>query len=126
MLMRNVCMSEPTILESQLWEILVPYSMGEHDNLCLNIPRSNKTVPVPYHQDWDAEVRRITGGLTILKCAKGEWVDEEGAVYRELMIPVRIACTEQQIIQIAQFTQHHYRQKAVFCSLVSERTLIIS
>lgn len=42
-----------------LWEILVPYKMGR------------KNVPVPYHQEWDAKVMAIAGGMTLMKIAKG-------------------------------------------------------
>ena len=44
--------------------------------------------------------------------------------YKEIMIPVRIACTKEQIIQIAKFTIEHYKQKAVFVTLVSENTMV--
>jgi len=42
-----------------LWEILVPYKMGR------------KNVQVPYHQEWDAKVMAIAGGMTLMKVAKG-------------------------------------------------------
>lgn len=113
-----------TVVELPLWEILVPYKMGEHDNSDPSLPKRKRTIPVPYHQVWDDFVRKTTGGLTIHRAARGQWEDREGKLYKEIMIPVRIACTQDQIKQIAEFTVQHYKQKAVFVTLVSEKTLI--
>jgi len=113
-----------TKIESPLWEILVPHKMGEHDNSNPDIPRRNKNIPVPYHQEWDKYVRNITGGLTIQRAAKGQWLDNDGKLYKEIMIPVRIACTEEQITQIAEYSLEYYKQKAMFVTLISEKTLI--
>jgi len=61
-----------------LWELLVPrYSNG------------GKEYPVKYHQEWDEKVRVIAGGITILKTARGHWINSEGKVFIEEMIPVR-------------------------------------
>jgi len=96
-----------------LWEILVPYSIGR------------KNVQVPYHREWDEKVMAITGGLTIMRAAKGAWNSPNtGKSHRELMIPVRIACTEEQIAKIAKMTIEHYRQEAVFVSLISNRSVV--
>lgn len=113
-----------TVVQMPLWEILVPHKMGEHDNTDPRLPKRNRNIPVPYHQEWDAFVREVTGGLTIQRAAKGQWTDNTGKLYKEIMIPVRIACTEDQIKKIAEFTLSHYKQKAVFVTLVSEKTLI--
>ena len=113
-----------TVIEMPLWEILVPHKMGEHDNSDPLLPKRNRTIPVPYHQEWDEFVRNVTGGLTIHRAARGQWEDRDGKLYKEIMIPVRIACTQEQIKQIAEFTIKHYKQKAVFVTLVSEKTLI--
>ena len=117
-----------TTTELPLWEILVPHRMGKHDLYRQNnlLPKSGAIVPVPYHRVWDQKVREITGGLTICKAAKGQWVDNEGRVDNEIMIPVRIACSEEQITQIAEMTLEYYQQKAILVSLISERTLIFS
>jgi len=97
-----------------LWEILVPYKMGR------------KNVQVPYHQEWDAKVMALAGGMTLMRVARGNWVSPStGHTHRELMIPVRIACSERQIQEIMAMTMEHYAQEAVFAYLVSERTLIL-
>lgn len=97
-----------------LWEILVPYKMGR------------KNVPVPYHQEWDAKVMAIAGGMTLMKIAKAIWISPNtDKTHKELMIPVRIACSKEQIKEIMKMTIKHYNQEAVFCMLVSEKTLIM-
>lgn len=111
-------------VQSPLWEILVPHKMGEHDNANPDLPKRNHTIPVPYHQQWDEYVRGVTGGLTIHRAARGQWEDGDGKLYKEIMIPVRIACTEDQIKQIAEFSLDFYKQKAIFVTLVSEKTLV--
>lgn len=98
----------------QLWEILVPCQFND-----------GKPVRTRHHREWDKVVRKITGGLTIFKPVKGQW-EHEGTLYVERVIPVRIACTEAQIRKIAKFSLTHYRQLAVFVSLVSEKVLIIN
>ena len=106
------------------WEILVPYRMGNHDNSDPNKPKKKKNVPVPYHQLWDEKVRAISGGLTILRVAKGQWISGNGTLFKELMIPVRISATQEQIEEIIKFTAEHYEQEAIYCMLISENTLI--
>jgi len=97
-----------------LWEILVPYKMGR------------RNVKVPYHQEWDAKVMAIAGGMTLMKVARGSWTSPNtDRTHKELMIPVRIACSEEQIREIMKMTIVHYKQEAVFAMLVSERTLIM-
>lgn len=100
-----------------LWEVLVPHKMG---------PKGRKVIHVSYHQVWDDFVRQVAGGLTIMKAAKGQWVNTEegGRVYKELMIPVRIACTRDQLDEILRFTVKHYRQHAVMAYKVSEEVII--
>lgn len=97
----------------QLWEILVPCAYND-----------GKPVRTRHHKEWDKVVRKYAGGLTIFKPVKGQW-EYEGALFSERMIPVRIACTEVQIRKLAKFTQTHYRQLAVFVSLISEKVFII-
>lgn len=96
----------------ELWEILVP----KEDN-------EGKEFSIDYHRDWDAYVRTITGGLTILRSAKGVWEDN-GKVYEERMIPVRIACNKEDIEGILAYTKVYYRQEAIFAFRISEEVII--
>ena len=98
----------------QLWEILVP-----------TVRRiGNKPYTTRYHRVWDTRVRAITGGLTILTPAKGQWVCPSGILYAERMIPVRLMCTEEQIVQIADLTAKYYDQLAVMYYKVSDKVII--
>lgn len=103
------------VIENKLWEILVP----EANN-------SGQDYPISYHQIWDEYVKNVTGGLTILKPAKGIWVSNDGVEYKERMIPVRIQCSEETICEIAGYTLRHYDQEAVMFHLVSEKSFIIN
>ena len=96
----------------KLWEILVPTL------------RNEKPVRTRSHKEWDARVRRIAGGLTILKPVKGEWVSPSGELFSERMIPVRIMCSEEQIEQVADLTAEFYCQEAVMYYLIAEKSFI--
>jgi hypothetical protein len=95
-----------------LWEILVPTQKN-------NPAGKNKYYTLRYHRLWDEKVRKITGGLTIMTPAKGQWVSPSGDLFVERMIPVRIMCTADQIEEIADMTAAHYNQLAIFYYLVS-------
>jgi len=104
----------------KLWEILVPTTRRvKIDGVITEVPNR-----VRYHRVWDAKVREIAGGLTILKPAKGQWLSATGELFDERMIPVRIACTEEQIMQVIDFTLKHYNQLAVMAYELSERVII--
>ncbi len=92
-----------------LWEILVPTAYRE----------SGIIYPLAHHQAWDAKVRAISKGLTILKPVKGQWVSEDENLHAERMIPVRILCSEGQIRDIAQMTLVHYDQIEVMYYRIS-------
>lgn len=97
----------------QLFEILVP-----------TISNEGKPYRTRYHRAWDSKVRSITGGLTIIPPVKGQWVAPNGDLFAERMIPVRIACTEEQIEQIADMTAGYYNQKAIMYYLLSKNVKI--
>ena len=100
----------------KLWEILVPTVMERDGKL--------RPIRTRYHRVWDEQIRAISNGLTILEPAKGQWVSPEGKLFSEKMIPVRIACTEEDIRKIANLTAQYYRQKAVMYYVVSKRVVI--
>lgn len=95
-----------------LWEVLVPTIMG------------GKPIRTKYHREWDKKVRALSGGLTILTPAKGNWVAPDGELFIERMIPVRIMCSELQMIRISDFTANYYKQQAVMYYVVSEKVFI--
>lgn len=97
----------------KLWEIFVPTQTNEGVHLRTR-----------FHKVWDEKVREITGGLTICAPTKGHWVLQDGQVFSERMIPVRIFCTREEIIQISDVTAAYYKQKAVMFYLVTENVEI--
>lgn len=101
-------------ISSQLWEVLVPAADNDGNEF-----------PVTHHQSWDESVREITGGLTIMRSAKGQWQSSDGKLYSEKVIPVRVACGEEEIRDIMEITLRHYGQLAVMAYQISERALIL-
>ncbi len=97
-----------------LWEILVP-----------NCSNENVKYSLDYHHQWDEKVRAISGGLTILKKAKGQWISDGGRLFSEEMIPVRIYCDEASIDQIIELTMVHYQQEAVLAYEISSRVKLV-
>jgi len=99
-----------------MWEILVPTAGND------GTPFS-----VRHHRTWDEHVKSLAGGMTLLKPVRGSWVDpSSSAEYTERMIPVRIVCTEAQIIEICKETARMYDQVAVLVTLVAERTIFVT
>lgn len=101
----------------KLWEVLVPAN-GGYGRAIKKLATHEKQSEVEpriklHHQKWDEQVRSISKGLTILRSSKGQWVDKGGRVIKELVIPVRIACTRKQFIKILELTKKHYCQDVV-------------
>lgn len=99
----------------ELYEILVPTMMN-------GLP-----VRTRHHKEWDKVVRNMTGGMTILKPAKGQWLDElsGNTLHEERVIPVRLACTYIQLHKVIEFTLKHYNQLAVMAYKVSDEVYIV-
>jgi hypothetical protein len=102
------------VTSTELWEILVP-----------TVRPGGRPIRTRFHRVWDEKVRAIAGGLTICAPAKGTWTAPSGEIFRERMIPVRIACTETQARAIAIMTADYYEQQAVLVYRVSDRCFII-
>jgi len=98
---------------SKLFEILVPCQSNE-----------GKPIRTRQHREWDRRVRRITGGLTVLSPAKGQWVSPSGKLFSERMIPVRIAASYTEMEKIADMTAQFYGQEAVMFYQLSENVTI--
>ena len=96
-----------------LWEILIP-----------KFSNDGKEFEIEFHKKWDKKIGKISGGLTILRTAKGHWINPDKKLFSEEMIPVRIYCSEKEIGKIMKFTLEHYTQDAVFCYLVSNKIKI--
>jgi hypothetical protein len=102
-------MTEP---KRELWEILVP-----------TVRNDGRPFRLRFHKVWDAKIREISGGLTILPVAKGQWV-HQGSLFVERMIPVRILATREEINQIIDMTLKYYDQIAVMAYRISEDVIL--
>ena len=98
-----------------VWKVYVPSTDGYRNEW-----------DIEKHKEWDKEVCRITGGLTLLKVEEGRWVDPNGKMLPEPMLPVMIACTRKQLFEILKFTKKHYNQKAVIAMKISDEAWILS
>lgn len=116
-----------------MWEILVPESMPMETSFTeywIHLPSAgegSKTYKIllMHHQKWDAKVREIAGGLTIMRTAKGEWIGERNYLYQERMIPVRVVCDRPAMAELADFTKAHYMQEKVLYYKVSEEVYFV-
>ena len=98
---------------SRIWEILVPTVMP-----------NGRPVRTRQHREWDSRVRRISSGLTVMSPARGQWVSPSNKLFEERMVPVRIACSKEQIDIIAKMTATFYEQQAVMFYCISNEVYI--
>jgi hypothetical protein len=96
-----------------MWEILVPTMSNE-----------GKPFRTRYHRVWDAKVREISGGLTIMPVVKGQWLSGSVLYHNERMIPVRIIATREEIEKIIDVTLIYYDQKAVLAYKVADEVIL--
>ena len=97
-----------------MWEILVP-----------TISNEGKPYRTRYHRVWDRKVREISGGLTVMLPAKGQWVSPSGHIHLERMIPVRIIANRDQMEEIIVLTMKYYDQEAVLAYKLSNEVLLV-
>jgi hypothetical protein len=96
-----------------LWEILIPAT--DHHG-----------VPylVDHHQIWDTRVRVLSGGLTISKPAKGQWLFA-GGLLKEETIPCRLLATREEMDDIISMTLEHYSdQRCIMAYKVSDEIIM--
>jgi hypothetical protein len=99
-----------------LWEILVPTERRLEPG---------KYYRTRYHRVWDQKVREITGGLTVMPPAKGQWINPStGELFKERMIPVRIIASREEIEKVIDLTIHYYDQLAVLCYKISDEVIL--
>lgn len=99
-----------------MWEILVPTERRLEPG---------KYYSTRYHRVWDAKVRKITHGLTVMTPARGQWINPTtGELFQERMIPVRIIATRDEIDQIVDLTIDYYNQLAVLCYKISDEVIL--
>lgn len=100
---------------TNLYEILVPTIHR----------KTNKPITTRFHRVWDKQVYAITGGMTIMPPSKGKWICNKGDMYEERMIPVRIACTKEQMGEIMKMTIKYYDQLAILAYKLSNEVLYL-
>ena len=99
-----------------MWEILVPTERRLEPG---------KYYTTRYHRVWDGKVRAITGGLTVMAPARGQWVNPAtGNLFKERMIPVRIIATREEIEKVVDITLKYYNQLAVLCYKISDEVIL--
>lgn len=98
-----------------LWEILVPTQFDD----------TKEEIAAGHHREWDRLAREVSGGLTMLRSATGQWV-HLGEVQQESVIPVRFIATREQMEEIAKFTARHYRQKVIMVYKISDEVLFMT
>ena len=99
-----------------MWEILVPTERRLEPG---------KYYTTRFHRVWDKKVRAITGGLTIMSPAKGQWINPmTGELFHERMIPVRIMATREEIEKVVDITIKYYDQLAVLCYKISNEVIL--
>lgn len=99
---------------------------GAKEHIRPDNPSQSIEFSLDHHHEWDEYVREIAGGATIFRSAQGHWVDPtDWAHFSERMIPVQIACSEKQMLEIADFTKQHYEQRKVFFYEVSQKVFIV-
>lgn len=99
-----------------MWEILVP---------TVRRLSPGKFYTTRYHKVWDSKVREITGGLTIMSPAKGQWLNPTtGEFFNERMIPVRILASREEMEQVINLTLKYYDQLAVLCYKISDEVIL--
>jgi hypothetical protein len=98
----------------KLFEILVPTIYGD----------TLKPIRTRHHKNWDAFVRKVSSGLTLMTPAKGQWVFENN-LFEERVIPVRIFCNDEDMEKIVEFSFSHYRQKAIMYYVISTECKIV-
>ena len=76
-----------------------------------------------FHKVWDVKVRDISGGLTIMPVAKGQWLFKD-ELFQERMIPVRMIATRTEMDKIIDMTLKYYEQLAVLAYKVSEEVIL--
>lgn len=99
-----------------MWEILVPTERRKEPG---------KFYTTRYHRVWDGKVRAITGGLTVMAPARGQWINPTtGELFQERMIPVRIMATRTEIEAVVDLTLEYYDQIAVLCYKISDEVIL--
>ena len=82
-----------------------------------------KPIKTRFHRVWDAKVRTISGGITIMSPVKGQWMHGD-ELFSERMIPVMFIATDEQKDKIVEMTAVYYDQLAILCWEISNNVTL--
>ena len=97
-----------------VWQILVPCKRND-----------GRPIHVRFHRIWDKKVKEISGGLTIHLPTKGKWINPEGKLFEEKMIPVTFIATREEVEDICRYTIKYYEQEAVLCYKLADEYILM-
>ena len=107
--------------ETKLWEILVPTMIDRETR------GGSELTPIRtrYHKVWDKKVLAVSNGITIMRpTIKGVWFENDKK-HVDRTIPVRIACSKDEIIKIAKIARDHYNQLEIMVYCISTEVLFV-
>lgn len=100
--------------EKKVWEIYVP-----------TLRKNGKPIRTRFHRIWDQKVLAVSGGLSIHRPSIGNWLNPEGKLFKDRMIPVRIVATDEEIERIIDITLAYYEdEEAVLCYRISNEVIL--
>lgn len=111
--MENKNQNTKTIVDKGLYEILVP-----------TVRNDGRAIHTRFHRLWDNKIRAISGGLTIMHPAKGQWMNQAGELFKERMIPVRFIANREEVDKVVDITLKYYEQEAVLCYKISDEVIL--
>ncbi len=97
-----------------MWVIMVPTMLND------GTPVRKKR-----HQEWDSRVRSISGGLTVDTPSIGQWVNRDGKLFRERMIPVQVIADAEEMLCIAAIAKEFYNQEAILYYEISRNVQLL-
>lgn len=102
----------------KLFEIIVPKYRDNQDG----------TFNVVSQDTFDALFQycvELSGGLTVLPESQGMWVNPDGKLVSEPVIPVRVIVTAEQALSIAKLVAIEFNQKEVLVYEVSNGIILV-
>ncbi len=105
---------------NKTFEILIPVAPNKGEPTTdemyakLDFNKDGTIFNKAHHGTFIRKVLTVAGGYSWLPEIDGAWVNSHCEVVKEKMIPIRVACTDENIKEIASFAKQHYEQEAIF------------
>lgn len=97
----------------KLYEILIPTKYND-----------SKILSSEFHRSWNNYVLDVAGGLTVLPICDGQWINPEGKLFVDRIIPVRIMTTPEKMESIVNMSAKYYEQQCIMYYVVSNAVKI--